>query len=117
MTILLRLEGLALFVVATAGHGLAGGSWWMYLLLLLIPDISMIGYLAGPRWGAWCYNAVHSTILPLLLGSAGWWLESGSVVQVAAIWLAHIGLDRALGFGLKYPSAFKHTHLSSIEKA
>ena len=109
---LLRLEGAFLALAALLLYHLSGGSWWFFALLFLVPDISMLGYLRDPRTGAWCYNAVHSWIAPVVLYLLA--LASGSVLltQLALILAAHIGFDRALGFGLKYTSAFKDTHLS-----
>lgn len=112
--VLLRLEGLAILAASTALYFRAGYSWWVFLLLLFAPDISALGYLAGPRIGSVAYNLAHTIVLPLAVGLAGWWLGQPVAVQVALIWLAHIGLDRALGYGLKYPDAFKNTHLQRV---
>lgn len=101
---LLRLEGLALMLAALALFAETHGDWLLFAQLFLAPDLSFAAYLFGPRIGAATYNATHSTLGPLALGLCG---QFG----LAAIWLAHIGLDRALGFGLKYPTAFRHTHL------
>nr|WP_281349077.1 DUF4260 domain-containing protein [Microvirga thermotolerans] len=111
---MLRLEGFVLLVLATWGFGLTGLSWWLYALLFLLPDLSFAGYLAGPRRGAILYNALHSTIAPAVL--AGWGLLTGEPLPLglAAIWAAHIGFDRMLGYGLKYASAFGDTHLGRI---
>jgi hypothetical protein len=79
--------------------------------------LSFAGYLAGPRLGAACYNLVHTTIGPLALGAAGSILAWPSAVAMALIWLAHIGIDRALGYGLKYEAGFGFTHLSRIGRA
>lgn len=117
MISLLRLEGAALFAAAFMGYALSGGSWPLFLLLFLAPDLSMAGYLAGPRIGAASYNALHATPLPLVLLAAGLWGESELSVQVAAVWLAHIGFDRALGYGLKRASGFTDTHLGPIGPA
>jgi len=108
---ILRAEGaLALLVSLLAYHALGGG-WPLFALLFLAPDVSMLGYLANPRLGAACYNAGHSYIAPALLGLIGW-LAGGAVWwSLALIWSAHIGFDRLLGYGLKYPSAFGATHL------
>lgn len=117
MTYLLRTEGAALFAAAVVGYLLAGGSWPLFLLLFLAPDLSMAGYLAGPRIGAVSYNLFHATILPLGLLAVGLWSDWYLGVQVAAIWLAHIGFDRALGYGLKRATAFTDTHLGPIGQA
>ena len=112
---LLRLEGLTLLAAMTLLYWLSGGSWWLYALLFLAPDLSFAGYLAGPRLGAAVYNAAHSYLAPMMLVAAGLALGS-SLVLAAMIWLAHIGFDRALGYGLKYSVGFGFTHLGRIGK-
>jgi hypothetical protein len=112
--LILRLEGAALFAVALYGFGTTGASWWLFLLLFLVPDVSFAAYLAGPRVGAVAYNAVHSTIGPILLGLYGLAFGTTLVLAIALIWTAHVGFDRLLGYGLKYPTAFQHTHLGRI---
>jgi len=115
--VLLRFEGLALFLAATMVFGLVHGHWSIYALLFLSPDLSLAAYLAGPKAGAIAYNTLHSSIGPLLLGLAA---VSGAIAAagpMALIWLAHIGFDRAAGFGLKYASAFGDTHLGSARAA
>lgn len=110
----LRLESLAVLVVVLAAYYIAGTSWLLFIGLLLVPDLAMVGYLAGPRAGAAVYNAGHLYLWPGLLvvmwagGVADWALAPGLV------WAAHIAMDRALGYGLKHPDAFKHTHLGWI---
>jgi hypothetical protein len=89
-----------------------GGGWALFAGLFLVPDLSMLGYLAGPRLGALGYNAGHSYLGPALLGVIGLAAASPLAAQLALIWSAHIGFDRLLGYGLKYPSAFGNTHLS-----
>ena len=111
---LLRLEGLALFAVATAGYAHMGLSWWLYAILFFVPDISFAAYLAGPRLGAIVYNALHSTIGPAVLIGLGLMRDGMTLLGIAAIWAAHIGFDRVLGYGLKYASAFSDTHLGRI---
>ena len=112
---LLRLEGLALFALALGAYLWLGSEpWWLFLVLLLVPDVSFVGYLAGPRVGALVYNAVHSTIGPIALLGAGGLADSGLAVSLALIWAAHIGLDRAIGYGLKYATGFAFTHLGRI---
>jgi hypothetical protein len=114
---LLRLEGLALFAGMTLLYAIWGGSWWIFAILFLAPDLSFAGYLAGPRIGAIVYNAAHSYIAPMVLMVAGLGLTSSLSLSIAMIWLAHIGLDRALGYGLKYSAGFSFTHLGRIGPA
>ena len=112
--VLLRLEGLAAFVTVLALYWHLGFSWPAFALLFLAPDLSMLAYLAGPRAGAVGYNLAHTYALALALTLVG---SAGGVPEVAAggfIWIAHIGFDRALGYGLKYSTAFGDTHLGQI---
>lgn len=108
---LLRAEGLALLGCAAALYWRVGGDWKQFAILFLAPDISFLGYLAGPRAGAAAYNTAHATLLPLALAAAGLALSLPLAAQIALIWLAHIGFDRALGYGLKYERGFGFTHL------
>ncbi len=114
---LLRLEGVALFAGMTLLYVVWEGSWWVYAVLLLAPDLSFLGYLAGPRAGAMAYNAAHSYIAPMVLTTAGFALTSPLTLSIAMIWLAHIGIDRALGYGLKYEAGFGFTHLGRVGRA
>lgn len=112
--LLLRLEGLALLAAATWVFAQTGQSWWLYAILFFAPDLSFAAYAAGPRTGAIVYNALHSTIGAALLGSAGLLLEHPLLLSLAAIWAAHVGFDRVMGYGLKYATAFGDTHLGRI---
>jgi hypothetical protein len=112
--ILLRLEGLTLFLGMVLLYAVWGGSWWVFALLFLVPDLSFAAYLAGPRTGAIVYNAAHSYLLPVALMTAGFALPEPLILSFAMIWLAHIGIDRALGYGLKYEAGFGFTHLGRI---
>lgn len=125
LKLLLRAEGLAIFLASVLLYSTLGGSWWMFAAFILVPDISFAAYLISPKIGAIGYNAMHSMIGPLLLGSIGWWIDQDATMHIlrdictftALIWLAHIGFDRAVGYGLKYANAFKDTHLGTIGKA
>jgi hypothetical protein len=112
--VLLRVEGVVVFAAATALYFHGDHAWWLYLVLALVPDLSMIGYAAGTRVGASAYNAAHTYALPVALAAAGVLADVDWLVAVGLIWIAHIGADRALGYGLKYPTAFKDTHLQRI---
>ena len=117
MKTLLRLEELALALFALylfAGLGLA---WWWFPLLLLAPDLSALGYLGGPRLGAYTYNFAHHKALAVLLYVGGVWLASPPLQLAGVILLAHSSLDRVLGYGLKHTDSFQHTHLGWIGKA
>lgn len=100
-----------MLAAGVAAYALLGASWWTFALLFLVPDLSLLGYLGGARVGAVIYNAAHTTLGPLVLAAVGLGVGGTSVPSLAAIWLAHIGIDRAVGYGLKYASNFKHTHL------
>jgi hypothetical protein len=113
---LLRLEGLTLFAGMTLLYAVWGGSWWIYVILFLAPDLSFVAYLADARTGAIIYNAAHSYMAPMTLMVTGLALASPLVLSIAMIWLAHIGFDRALGYGLKYSAGFGFTHLGRIGK-
>lgn len=112
--LLLRLEGLVLLAAATWVFAQTGQSWWLYAVLFFAPDLSFAAYAAGPRTGAIVYNALHSTIGAALLGSVGLLLDQPLLLGLAAIWAAHVGFDRVLGYGLKYATAFNDTHLGRI---
>ena len=90
------------------------GSWLLFALLFFLPDLSMIGYVKGPRVGAIAYNLVHTYSAPALLASLAFVGVPASVWRLAIIWVAHIGFDRLMGYGLKHPTGFKHTHLGPI---
>lgn len=111
---LMRLEGLALLVGGLVVYFDQGFGWLLLVVLFLAPDLSFAGYLAGPRIGAWFYNALHTTVGPITLAIVGVLAGTDWCLQLALIWLAHIGLDRFLGYGLKYPTAFKDTHLQRV---
>ncbi|MFA5551546.1 MAG: DUF4260 domain-containing protein [Trueperaceae bacterium] len=111
---LLRLEGLALLAVTVTLYAVLGGSWWLFLLLLFAPDLFMLGYLRGPKVGAATYNLGHFTLTPVIIGLVSYVLGADLGVQIAIIWLAHIGLDRLVGYGLKEPTSFQDTHLGRI---
>lgn len=112
--LLLRLEGLALLAASIIAYAVREGSWLMFAGLFLAPDISFLGYLVTPRFGALVYNAAHSTLAPAALLLAGWLGASPPAMAIALIWLSHIGFDRAVGYGLKYAAGFGHTHLGRI---
>lgn len=112
-----RLEGLALLVVSVLAYARFGEGWPLFAVLFLAPDLSFLGYLAGPRLGAWAYNLAHSLIGPLLLVAAGGLTGGELPIALALIWLAHVGFDRALGYGLKSPDSFGITHLGLIGAA
>jgi hypothetical protein len=112
--ILLRLEGLTLFAGMVLLYWIWGGSWWVFAILFLAPDLSFIAYLSDARTGAILYNAAHSYMAPVALLTTGFAIGEPLTLSLAMIWLAHIGFDRALGYGLKYQAGFGFTHLGRI---
>lgn len=111
----LRAEGAAAFVAAVMAWGALGGGNWLWLVLwLLAVDISMVGYLAGPRLGAFTYNVAHNWGTALAVFSAGLVFDSLPLELAGVVLVAHVGADRALGYGLKYPTSFQDTHLGRI---
>ncbi len=110
----LRLEGLSVMIAAASAYFILGGNPWLFVLLFFAPDISFAAYAINARVGAAVYNTVHSYILPVLLAGAGWLLDIDLLWQLALVLAAHAGFDRSLGYGLKYASAFNHTHLGAI---
>lgn len=110
----LRLEGLAAFGAGLVLFGSNGGNWLLLVPLLLVPDISMVAYAAGPRVGSIGYNLIHNWAVGFAALAIGLWLDSPAVLLLAAVLITHVGMDRALGYGLKLPSAFGDTHLGRI---
>jgi hypothetical protein len=114
MKTMIRLEELGLFLFSIYLFSLLRHPWWYFPVLLFVPDLSMLGYLAGPRFGALAYNFVHHRALALLCYVAGIWLAIPWLSLGGAILFAHSSLDRALGYGLKSRDGFTHTHLGNI---
>ncbi len=114
VSILLRLEGAALLLLGVLGYALTYDGWLLFVVLILAPDLSMLGYAAGPRWGAVVYNTAHTTTLPAIVVASGLLATAPLAVSIGGIWLAHIGLDRLIGYGLKYASGFRDTHLNRV---
>jgi len=112
--LLLHAEGAAVAAAAIALYFHAGYPWWLLVVLVLAPDLSIVGYLAGTRIGAVAYDAVHTYALPVVMAASGWIADAELAVQIGLIWITHIGIDRALGYGLKYPTGFKNTHLQRV---
>ncbi|HWB18220.1 MAG TPA: DUF4260 domain-containing protein [Vicinamibacterales bacterium] len=110
----LRLEGAAVVIASLVVFEQQHTSWILFTAAFLAPDLSMLGYLAGPIVGAWTYNVVHSYVAPIALVVVAIGFGLPALLPWALIWLAHIGLDRVLGYGLKYSSAFNDTHLGRI---
>lgn len=112
----LRSEGMALLVVAMVLYGKYGRSWWLFLVLLPIPDLGLLGQLRSKHVGAVAYDLTHTYTPPAALGLVGVLTGSGLAVALALVWFAHIGMDRALGLGLLYPDGSGHTHLRGTRR-
>jgi hypothetical protein len=113
----LGLEGLVLLAGALVAYAAVGQPWWIVPVGILVPDLAAVGYAAGTRPGARLYNLTHATPLPAVLLGVGYWQSDRTVMALALVWLAHIGLDRLLGMGLKYDDRFTHTHLGDRQDA
>lgn len=111
---LLRIEGAALFLLALFFYRSMHASWLFFFVLFLWPDLGILGYLANVRLGAFLYNFMHTQTLPIALAGLSVALHKPASLSFALIWLAHIGADRALAYGLKYPTFFQDTHLQRV---
>lgn len=112
--LLLHIEDAALFIAALALYHQLHASWILFAVIFLTPDLFMLGYLAGPDAGSALYNLGHWLVLPFVLLSYGYLGAHSLATNIALIWFAHIFFDRMLGYGLKYPTAFKDTHLQRV---
>ena len=113
-SLILRAEGGVIFCASLLLYGEAGAGWTLFVALVLVPDLSMLGYLSGARLGAAIYNVVHTLVAPLLLIGFSVAFKQLWLVPYGLIWTAHIGIDRLLGYGLKYPTRFRDTHLQRL---
>jgi hypothetical protein len=113
-TTFLRLEGAVLFGLSLFLYVRGNRGWVLFVVLVLAPDLSLLGYAAGRRVGAVVYNLGHTYLGPAAVAVSGIIAESGLAVSIALIWFAHIGMDRMLGYGLKQPTGFRDTHLGRI---
>ena len=114
---ILRFEGLGVLIAALVLYPRLGFGWGTFALYFLTPDLSFLGYLAGPRVGAITYNSAHSFAGAVTCLTAGLLLANPIVQCTGVIWCAHIGFDRSLGYGLKYGAGFGYTHLGLIGRA
>ncbi|MBI1890685.1 MAG: DUF4260 domain-containing protein [Burkholderiales bacterium] len=110
---ILRLEGLVVLTAAMLAYSKYGNDWTTFAIFFLTPDLSFLGYLAGPKIGAASYNTAHSYIGAVTCLTAGILFTVPLLLTAGLIWCAHIGFDRMLGYGLKYQTGFHDTHLSN----
>lgn len=111
---LLKIEELAELLLAVAIFTQLPYAWWVLPAVFFLPDLSMLGYLAGPRVGAASYNLFHHKGLAVAVGLAGWALGLPLLLLAGAVLLGHSAFDRLLGYGLKYGSSFGDTHLGRV---
>lgn len=115
--VLLRLEGAAALALCLVLYAGTGHGWGLFALGFLVPDLALLGYLRGPRTGGRLYNATHSYLAPMLLLALGFPGGHDGATVAGLVWASHIGFDRMLGYGLKYPRGFRHTHLGRIGRS
>jgi hypothetical protein len=111
---LLHVEGLVIGAAAIVLYFHLDYPWWLLVVLVLAPDLSILGYLGGPAVGAVAYDVAHTYSLPVALATIGVLADADPATQIGLIWIAHIGIDRGIGYGLKYPTGFKETHLQRV---
>ena len=112
----LRIDGLVLLAGSLILFNSTHQHWWWVPALLFFPDLFMVGYVRSTETGAMLYNLGHSYLLPVLIALCAWRSDRPFLLAIGLIWLAHIGMDRCLGYGLKYDESFKHTHLGSLDR-
>lgn len=111
---LIKIEGVIVLLAGAYFYFSNGYTWWIFFLLLLFPDVFMIGYTVNNKIGAYLYNFAHTYTTPVLLLLAGSIFLANSLTMISLIWIAHIGMDRMLGYGLKYESGFNITHIQNL---
>ena len=110
----LRADGLAIALIAVLLYRELGVAWWVFVVGFLAPDLSLLAYLSSARAGAVVYNAAHAYLGGAVAFGVGLLFESVPLLTIGLIWVAHVGIDRAIGFGLKYPEEFRRTHLQRV---
>ena len=115
MKVMIRIEEAALFGLSIYFFNLTHFAWWWFLVLILAPDIGMLGYLAGTRTGGITYNLFHHKAIAVVILCLGWYISNEWTELAGIIMFGHSSMDRVLGYGLKYPDSFFHTHLGWIK--
>lgn len=113
---LLTLEEIAQFLLGIFLFSRLDFAWWWFPALILVPDLSMVGYLVNPKIGAWLYNFFHHKLLAVIVFVLGYYIDNQVFVLAGTILFAHSAMDRIFGYGLKYEDAFSNTHLGKIGK-
>lgn len=111
MNNLLKLEELGQFLFSIILFNQLEYAWWVFPACILLPDLSMIGYLAGPKAGAWLYNLFHHKLVAIIILVLGFWMNNSLISLAGVILFGHSSMDRFFGYGLKFNDSFKHTHL------
>ena len=111
---LIKLEELLMFLLSIYLFSLLDYAWWLYLALILTPDIGMIGYAINTKIGAFSYNLFHHKGIAILLGFASFWWSIPALQLVGIILFGHASMDRMMGYGLKFQDSFKNTHLGKL---
>jgi Domain of unknown function (DUF4260) len=114
MKTILKLEEFAEFCLATYLFYQMGFSWWLFPAVILLPDLSMVGYLISPRWGAFSYNLIHHKAMAILIYFIGYSLKDSTLQATGLVLFAHSSMDRIFGYGLKFSDDFKNTHLGRL---
>jgi Domain of unknown function (DUF4260) len=114
VAILLKLEALGVVAASLAFFAYLGVSWWWFAVLILVPDLSAIGYMGGSRLGSWFYDLAHTYVGPAILGVIGYLVHEPMTMAIATVWFSHIGVDQLIGYGLKFANDPKDTHLSRV---
>jgi hypothetical protein len=117
MTTLIKLEELGQFLLSIVLFCQLDYQWWIFPALILLPDLSMIGYVANTNVGAWIYNFFHHKLLAITVLALGLYFDNSAIHLAGLILFGHSTMDRLLGYGLKYPDNFKNTHLGWIRKS
>jgi Domain of unknown function (DUF4260) len=112
--VLLHMEGAFVLLLSVLLYKQIHASWLLFFVLILAPDLFMLGYLLNVRVGAALYNLVHTYVGPLVLAAVSTFVKYPLLLPLSLIWVAHLGMDRMLGFGLKYPTHFRDTHLQHV---
>lgn len=116
MNNLLKLEELGQFSLSIILFNQLDYAWWVFPACLLLPDLSMVGYLVNPKTGAWLYNFFHHKLVAVIVLFLGFWLNNAPLTLAGVILFGHSAMDRIFGYGLKFNDNFKHTHLGWIGK-
>ncbi len=112
----IKVEEVFMFVIAIWAYSQLHFSWWLFMVLILLPDIGMIGYLFNSKVGAITYNICHHKGLAIVIFLIGFYIHIPVIQLIGIILYGHASMDRIFGYGLKYFDNFKHTHLGIIGK-